>query len=779
MSAETNTTPKSLYRMPEGLQQDLAQLREIVAQFKAGAIPASEFQAFRVTLGIYEQREAGTYMLRARLPAGMLLPEHMRAAANVASTQGDGTLHFTSRQDLQVHGVSLDRIYPAAAALAEAGLSTKGGGGNTVRNVAACHQAGVCPLEVFDITPHVIAVTEFLLPDPLSFQLPRKYKLAFSGCSKDCAGATVSDLGFIAKRREGVDGFAVYVGGGMGAHSRVGTLLEEFIPASQTCATAEAVKRVFDKHGNRKNRHRARLRFLVEELGLDAFRDLYRKELAQLHVVPPAPRAVSVHEPIPTVHAGGSPAQDLLAFAQWRNTNVTPQRQTGYHTVEICPPLGVIQADTLLRLADVVDSYGERMLRATNGQNIVLRWVPESELPTLHRKLSVLGLTVGEPGNLRRLVTCTGASTCRLGICLSRGLAKAITDALAKSGLDLTDGTDDLGVHISGCPNACGRHPIAQIGFFGGARRVNGCLVPHYVLQLGGHVEEGKTVLATGAQAIPARNIPAFLVEFLRAFQASPQHPDFAAFLEAGGRDVAARLATAYAKAPDFDEDKNFYHDWGAPDVFALAGRGAGERRAGVFDLIAVDLASAAEALAANRLLAATALAARALLVTRGEQADSDLQSLALFRRHFVEQGLIPAELHPLIDKALRTAAADNPASSFDASPDDVAGLLAAVKKLYEGMGPSLRVLAPTGAAPTVTGTAVDLTQDFRGVACPLNYAKTTKALQKLKGGQTLLALLDEPGAKNVSASAAGDGHEVVSVTRDADHWRVIIRKSG
>ncbi|MGE5611548.1 MAG: hypothetical protein ACM359_20020, partial [Bacillota bacterium] len=229
----------SLYQLPASLSDDLEQLRQIIEQFKTGAIPAARFQAFRVPQGIYEQRESGTYMLRVRLPAGMFLPQQMRAMAEVAKKYGNGTLHLTSRQDIQVHRVPLDNIYPAMAELAEGGLSTKGGGGNTVRNIAACYQAGVCPKEVFDVTPHVIGLTEFMLPDPLSYQLPRKYKIAFSGCSQDCAGATINDLGFISKSRDGVEGFAVYVAGGMGASSRVGTLLEEFIPTGDACRVAE------------------------------------------------------------------------------------------------------------------------------------------------------------------------------------------------------------------------------------------------------------------------------------------------------------------------------------------------------------------------------------------------------------------------------------------------------------------------------------------------------------------------------------------------------------
>jgi sulfite reductase (ferredoxin) len=256
---------------------------------------------------------------------------------------------------------------------------------------------------------------------------------------------------------------------------------------------------------------------------------------------------------------------------------VGAQRQQGAVTVEIAPRLGDLSADQLTALADIVDRYGERMLRATNWQGVLLRWVAEAQLPALHAELAAIELGASQPTLERRMVTCTGASTCRLGICLSRGLAAAITSALTKSGLDLCHGTGEVCLHISGCHNACGRHPLAQIGFYGAARRVGGRVVPFYVLQLGGQLEEGQTRLAQGNTAIPARNIPAFLVDFLLAFHTSPQHPDFAAFLAAEGRQIAEEIAQRHLPVPDFADDNTPYYDWGADELFSLAGRGPGE----------------------------------------------------------------------------------------------------------------------------------------------------------------------------------------------------------
>lgn len=690
-STQTPTAQsKSLYEIAPGQDADLEQLRQTIAQYKVGAIPAARLQAFRVPLGIYEQRESGTFMLRVRLPAGMLRSQDMRAAARIAQKLGDGTLHVTSRQDLQIHGVPLDSVHPAEVELAHAGLSTKGGGGNTVRNIAACHLAGVCPNEVFDVTPHVIALTERLLADPLSFQLPRKYKIAFSGCGDDCAGATINDLGLISRKKDGVDGFAVYVAGGMGARSRVGTLLEEFAPAGRIIAIAEAIKRVFDKHGNRKNRHHARLRFLVEDLGFAKFRELYQQELAGDRTAPATTR------PIPTPAIANSPAiSPAEGFAAWRSTNVQPQRQSGFFVVEIPLPLGVIEAGKLAALADVVEAHGEGMLRATNWQAAALRWVPEAALPSLRAALKPLGLGESMPQTLRRLVVCAGAATCRLGVCLSRGLASAIADEIRSSGLQLSGASGNLSLHISGCPNACGRHPIADIGLAGAARRVNGRLAPHYTIQLGGKVREGATTVATGTDSVPARRVPKYLVELIRAFQASPQSNDFAAFLASGGRRIASELAKKHADLPDFETDSNCYFDWGGTEPFSLAGRSLGECSSGVFSLIELDLISADEAHQSGRLFAATVLASRALLVTRGEQADTDAQSLRLFEKHFVQTGVLPQEHHALVQAAVHALASGNPDTAFASTAAQVAGLIGAVKAIYTAMGPSLRVSAP------------------------------------------------------------------------------------
>ena len=762
---------QATYKLPAALADDLDKIEQMVAQVQAGELSHERFRAFRVPMGIYEQRESGTFMLRVRLPAGAVLPHQMRTLAGVATRYGNGVLHVTTRQDIQVHRVLLDAIVPAERALFAAGLSTKGGGGNTVRNIIACPQAGVCRNEAFDVAPWAIALTEALLPDPLSFRLPRKYKIALSGCGGDCIGATVNDLGLIAKERDGQQGFAVYVGGGMGARSRVGELLEEFVPAADAPLIAEAVKRVFDQHGNRKDKHHARLRFLIGDIGLDAFRRLYQAALDKVRQDPP-PAVEARPLPHPDAAPSGEPATAANGFDAWRQRCVAPQRQDGYRIVTVPLRLGDIDAATLRALADVAEAHGESMCRTTQKQNLVIRWVAEGELTALHARLVELGLAESQPLVLCGLAACAGASTCRLGIGLSRGLAIAIRRELESDGLDL-DALGDLHLQISGCPNSCGRHCVADVGLFGAARRVAGRLVPHYVVQLGGRVGEGRTRLAEGKTAIPARNVPAFVKQLLAAYARSPQCPDFGAWLDAEGRTVADALLAHHATVPPFDLDKTPYYDWGADELFSLAGRGPGECSAGVFDLIEVDLASAQAAIEQGQLFAATALAARALLVTRGEEAKDDLDALRLFEKHFVGEGLVAAEQGALIGRAVQAPSA----RAFQADVDEVASLVDAVKALYESMDSSLRFAASEPKREASAQDEAATEEDYRGVACPLNYVKAKLALEDLQAGEVLSITVGAEGAENVPRSAEADGHEVLSVAQEGDHWRILIRK--
>ena len=418
------------FRVSDRIQAELDEFQNVVERFKSGAINEGQFRVIRVPAGVYEQRENGTYMLRVRFPAGGVTPSHLRRLGEVSAQFGNGVLHLTTRQEFQIHRVPLDSILPALRSLAGAGLSTKGGGGNTVRNITACVDSGVCRDGIFDVAPYAVATTERLLADPLSLQLPRKYKIAFAACAKDCSGATVHDLGFIARQQNGLEGFGVYVAGGMGGKSRIASLLHEFIPASDTSVVAEAVKRVFDKNGDRKNKHLARLRFLVEKIGLDAFRKLYETELAGLLASPPEPLEF---RPLPqpaAAPANGETITPAAGFDRWLAHNVAPQKQPGYSLVQIPLTLGDTSSRQSRRAwlifwrrtATIFCGRHNRKTPACAGSR-------RRNCRRCMQQLAALGLAEPEAPMLRNLVACAGASTCRLGICLSRGLAKAVRTA--------------------------------------------------------------------------------------------------------------------------------------------------------------------------------------------------------------------------------------------------------------------------------------------------------------------------------------------------------------
>lgn len=556
-----NPRPPCLYSLPATIDGDLATLRSLTNDYLAGRIEEAQFKAFTGPLGLAEQREQGTYMVRLRLPAGVVLPQQLRVLAEVSSRYGDGVLHLTTRQNLQVHGVPLASVPDAVAALRAADLCSRAAGGNAVRSVTACVRSGVCPDEVFDTAPYAVALTEFLLADPRSWQLPRKYKLACSGCGRDCGGATVADIGLVAAERDGVRGFAVYAAGGLGARPAPAQLFEEFFPAAEIHLLAEAVKRVFHQHGNRENRAHARIRFLVEDLGLARFRELVYGELEGLRAeAPVAPEVRPLPQPgLPDDQ--GAPAVAGPEFAAWRTANVSPQAQPGRYLVTVPFALGMLPVAQAEALAAIAAEYGEGLLWATPEQNALLRWVAEADLPALQGRLEDAGLAVALPPVLRSLAVCTGAATCRPGLLRSRGLAEAVAARLQGSGLDLA-ACGELSLKISGCPNSCGRQQLADIGLAGGSRKVGERPVPHYTVYLGGKLGVGETRFGEKWGVLPARAVPAFVEGLLALYADSPQCGDFAAFLEAGRAEIEQLLA-AHEPVPSFEEDGSYYCDWG------------------------------------------------------------------------------------------------------------------------------------------------------------------------------------------------------------------------
>ncbi|MCI0343701.1 MAG: nitrite/sulfite reductase [Planctomycetales bacterium] len=490
---------------------------ETLGKFERGEISPDEWRAFRLVNGVYGQRQDGVMMIRVKIPQGILTAEQLRVLADVAERFGTGKGHVTTRQNVQFHFVKPGDVEEALRALADAGLTTREACGNSVRNVTTCPYAGISAEEPFDPTPHAEALTRHLLRGAWSSTLPRKFKIAFGGCCPsagleagggDCIAAAINDLGFLARVRDGRRGFRVTIGGGLATLPREGAVAHEFLPAEEILEVGEAVVRVFHRIGNRRNKAQARLKWAIEKIGFPAFLDLYRAEREAIRAEGGRPYELP---PVPEPPAYAPPSGPLPPprpdFGLFARDSVRLQRQRGFSSVLVRLPLGDVAAAPLRTLADLVSGYGEGELRTTHDQDLLLRFVPSWRVPALHAALAEAGLARPGARTVADVTSCPGAWSCKLAVTASRGLGGLLT-RLFDSRPDLVEKARALTIKVSGCPNGCGQHLIAGIGFQGGVRKVGGRPVPQYHLFLGGGPRGDGTAIARLVAKIPARRIP-------------------------------------------------------------------------------------------------------------------------------------------------------------------------------------------------------------------------------------------------------------------------------
>ncbi|MBC8228953.1 sulfurtransferase TusA family protein [bacterium] len=808
-----------MFKLPKEVIQSAEDFNNALKDFREGSMSPDRFKGVRVPWGIYSQRGGSRFMARMRIPAGAVTPKQLEALADCSQTYGNGVLHITTRQDIQIHDVNIEDTEQIIEHLKEFDLSPRGGGGNTVRNITACPFAGICSKEAFDVRSYAISLTEFLLSDPDSYRLPRKYKIAFSGCGEDCALATLNDLGFIAKEtvaevaetsdRKKREGFSVYAGGGMGARSRVGQLLEEFIPPKDVGYVAEAVKRVFFKHGERKNRHRARLRFLVEKIGFDEFKNLYKSELEELkdttHI---ALRKVDFKylEDI-DVELPISPDRDL--FETFKAYNVLPQKQKGYFIVGLRLNLGDIQAEKLGSLAQIVNKKeGERgregkapaapnlsaelesetiEFRAAQSQNIYICNVKADTVYTLYEKLKELDLASPYVSTVFDPVSCQGASTCNLGICDSKALAHELIEFLEKDGLN-AESLDGFNIRMSGCPNSCGHHPRDVIGLHGLVRKVGVRPVPFYKILLGGRVKEGETKLAQEVGIVPARNVPHVLKKFLKASSEKVgEYDNVYDYLQKEGKLLMEQLIEEHAYVPPYEEDATFYQDFGKDEDFTLAGIGKGECGAGVLDLIDTDLEDAQRKLILAEeqnydvqiLSEVLHLSVRALLVVRGIEPRSSEEAADSFKKEFVHTNIAAEKFKDLKEKFLdlKDVTRDEEKKELFTYAKE---FHQEVQEVYCSMDSSFNF--PQKGASEEEKEEREVTPevlDLKGTACPINYVKAKLFIEKLEPGSILDIYLDEgEPINNVPKSLENDGHKILDIQKIEGFYRVRVEKS-
>ncbi|MGH7392056.1 MAG: nitrite/sulfite reductase [Candidatus Rokuibacteriota bacterium] len=558
-------------------EDEIDSFDRFVRDFRAGRVNPDDFKKFRLQHGVYGQRQQEAQMVRVKIPWGGLTAAQLERVAELADRTPRGVGHVTTRQNVQFHFVPLAEAPEFMRALGEVGLTTREACGNTVRNVTVGHCAGVCPREAFDPTPYADAVARFLLRNPMNQNLPRKFKIAFSGCADDTGLTPIHDVGARAAVRI-VDGgaergFVVLLGGGLGPAPRLAEALEDFTPAADLLPTVAAIVRVFDRHGNRENRNLARLKFVVKKLGIDAVRALVVKERAALRVTiafpPVTPR--EEHAPAPRPghgHAGRAAAG--LAYTRWRASNVLLQKQSGYAAVHVRLVRGDATGAELRAVARLARDLGDARIRTSNQQNLILRWIPVDALPAAYAALGDAGLALPGAEGLIDVTSCPGADTCQLGITSSRGLALALSETIERELPDLAD-APGLRIKISGCPNSCGQHHIAAIGLYGGARKFNGEQAPTYQLLLGGRVTGALPRYARPVARIPAREVPAAVQALLAVYRDErAEHEAFDAFVDRVGADRLEQVVEPWTELPPPAEAPDKYLDWGADQRFTL-----------------------------------------------------------------------------------------------------------------------------------------------------------------------------------------------------------------
>ena len=527
-------------------------------------------------------------MLRIKIPYGGLNPGQLEVMGELAEEYSDGIAHVTTRQDFQLHFIHIENTPTIMRRLAAVGITTREACGNSVRNVTACPYAGVCGDETFDVTPYSRALAYFLLGHPDTQDFGRKFKPAFSGCAQHpCGLAYMHDLGFIAGTRE-IDGnvrrgFKVLVGGGLGAVPRQARVLAEFLPIEEMLPVAQAVSRVFAKHGEKRNRSAARIKFLVDKWGIEKFREVVAAERANLRQDPRWTEMIEKAEAEaekPLRPAGEMPAANgNQRLNHWLRSNLREQRQQGYVTATVVLPLGDITAEQLRSLADIVRKYTNGTVRTSVEQNFVIRWVSKADVVNLYEDLDAAGLSDPGAGNIFDVVACPGTDTCKLGISSSRGLAGELRNRLISKGVEMDQAIQDLHIKVSGCFNSCGQHHAADLGFYGMSRTVNGYKVPHFQVVVGGEWENNAGSYGLPIMAIPSKRVPdavdAITEYFLRNRQKTER---FHQFVERVGKGPIRELLEPLTKnLPDHDAEPGLYSDWGDPRQYSIGDIGKGE----------------------------------------------------------------------------------------------------------------------------------------------------------------------------------------------------------
>ena len=785
-----------------------------LGRVQAGQVEETLFTEFRLRHGVYGQRDDRSQMIRVKIPFGGLTAVQLEMLADVAEEFSDNIIHITTRQDVQYHYVDINNTPELMRRLASVDITTKEACGNVVRNVTACPLSGVCQDETFDVTPYSKALSAFLLGHPDAQDFGRKFKIAFSGCEEHACGlANMHDIGAVAAVKE-VDGevkrgFRLYVGGGLGAVPHQAKIFDDFVSAEELLPISQSICRVFTRLGERRNRNKARLKFVIAKYGIEEFKRQVLEDRATLR-----------HDPAWTAYLDNLDAykeSPLKAptqlngtakpdgFEEWYQSNVRLQSQPGYAFVTITLPLGDITADQTRALADISRKYVKDTIRATVEQNIVLRWVTMTDLPALYRELKAIGL--GDPGaeSMVDITACPGTDSCKLGVSSSRGLAAHLRSHFIEAGVQ--NEIKDFRIKISGCPNSCGQHHIANIGFFGSSRRMGEHIAPFYQVLLGGHMIENASSYGLATGKIHGKYIPTFIEELTGKYTAERNEEEsFTDYVARLGKAEIKEILSKYDKIPTYEEAPEFYVDTGDTKDYQLK-TGVGECAGEVVALVSMKLEEADRLIyesglnlekgeyqdSAGMAFDAMIRAADGLLTTAGLQYIDNATTVNEFRTHFFEAGsFFPgygAHIFKATEEDISTFDHElshrrvEEATLFVEESHNVYNRMRIKQEEEEASRKAARRSRRTARKPRVVKKAKPVEEiadsmDLKGVACPFNYVQAKIRLETMDLGQLLEITIDdgEP-IENVPVSLTNDGHEIVDTKKVGKHYRLTIRK--
>ncbi len=566
-----------------------------VKLYRQGKIDKDNFRRFRLQHGAYGTRMTDDYaMVRIKIPAGEIYPAQLEKISQLSETFSIGSAHVSTRQNIQLHWVVLEDVSEIMRGLTEVGLTSREACGNTVRNVMCSPLAGVCDNEKFDSTPYAIATAKFLLRNPLNQNLPRKFKFNFTCCEKH-GMARIADVGLIPETRElegkTQRGFKIFLGGGLGNKSFVGHQLEDFTSDEDLLYTSIAVLRIFDRMGNRKNMARNRMRYLVDEMGWDKFQNLVLKERAIVRATQSVIVKLEVDDTPneikrPISVSGTDGKQTLDGYSRWYKTTTFKQKQDGFRSVFVTLEAGDITSNQLRSLAQICrDFSAEGFARNGFNQEIVLRWVAEDDLPRLYSRLLEGGLANSGSLTMASPIGCSGTTSCNLALTNSHRLAKEIQRKFLELKYDEDEELRDASIKISGCPNSCGQHEIATIGFYGGGGRLGKDMYPNYMMSLGGR-SDGDAMLGANCMRVPVKRVMLVIFKIIEIFKKNKKSVDTLSLwinrIVKGNEDSEIKSVNDLKKIlsplvvpPTKAEDEDFYQDYGSDTSYhTITGKG-------------------------------------------------------------------------------------------------------------------------------------------------------------------------------------------------------------